>query len=308
MTTPIERETTYNGGASVARSRTSKRQILESGFAERSDLDALDGEVREIVEAAGASATEAPWPDAETATTHVFSDAVDSAPPSETLREPPAGHRDVSYVAATLEALSDAMEDDPSVFVLGEGIGVRGGNFWNDGWPLRETRRRTTPRHPDLRTGLRRPRVRCGDGGISPGRRLHVHRLRQRRVRGDHQPDRQDAVHVEWATRHADRAARMHRRRPLRGDTPLGQLPLDLRALSRPARVRSVDALRRQGPLLPRAPWARPRAVSRAPRAPRDEGTRTGGIVRDRIRTGPASPAREPISPSSPSRSWCESR
>ena len=30
---------------------------------------------------------------------------------------------------ATLEALTEAMEKDPSIFVLGEGIGVRGGNF-----------------------------------------------------------------------------------------------------------------------------------------------------------------------------------
>lgn len=37
--------------------------------------------------------------------------------------------REITYMQATLEALTEAMERDPSIFVLGEGIGKRGGNF-----------------------------------------------------------------------------------------------------------------------------------------------------------------------------------
>ena len=37
--------------------------------------------------------------------------------------------REISYMQATLEGLSEEMARDPSIFVLGEGIGVRGGNF-----------------------------------------------------------------------------------------------------------------------------------------------------------------------------------
>jgi 2-oxoisovalerate dehydrogenase E1 component len=37
--------------------------------------------------------------------------------------------RSISYSEATLEALSHAMQNDPRVFVMGEGIGERGGNF-----------------------------------------------------------------------------------------------------------------------------------------------------------------------------------
>ncbi len=37
--------------------------------------------------------------------------------------------RDMTFVEATREALAAAMEIDPTIFVVGEGIGVRGGNF-----------------------------------------------------------------------------------------------------------------------------------------------------------------------------------
>src|SRR4051812_14391815 len=47
------------------------------------------------------------------------------APPSP----PPPGQRELSFVAATVEALDHEMSQQPGIFVLGEGIGVRGGNF-----------------------------------------------------------------------------------------------------------------------------------------------------------------------------------
>ncbi len=37
--------------------------------------------------------------------------------------------RELSYMKATLEALSSEMERNPHIFVMGEGIGKRGGNF-----------------------------------------------------------------------------------------------------------------------------------------------------------------------------------
>ncbi len=37
--------------------------------------------------------------------------------------------RELTFTAATREALSEAMDADPRIFVVGEGIGVRGGNF-----------------------------------------------------------------------------------------------------------------------------------------------------------------------------------
>ncbi len=37
--------------------------------------------------------------------------------------------RDITFTAATREALTECMEADPTIFVVGEGVGPRGGNF-----------------------------------------------------------------------------------------------------------------------------------------------------------------------------------
>src|SRR5215475_9076312 len=37
--------------------------------------------------------------------------------------------RELTYIAAGREALSEEMALDPTIFVVGEGIGARGGNF-----------------------------------------------------------------------------------------------------------------------------------------------------------------------------------
>lgn len=37
--------------------------------------------------------------------------------------------REITFIEATREALDSAMEKDPTIFVVGEGIGARGGNF-----------------------------------------------------------------------------------------------------------------------------------------------------------------------------------
>ena len=37
--------------------------------------------------------------------------------------------RELTFTAAAREGLAEEMERDPSIFVVGEGIGVRGGNF-----------------------------------------------------------------------------------------------------------------------------------------------------------------------------------
>lgn len=42
---------------------------------------------------------------------------------------PNDGMREITFSEATLEALSEEMDADPSIFVVGEGIGPRGGNF-----------------------------------------------------------------------------------------------------------------------------------------------------------------------------------
>ncbi|HEV3145695.1 MAG TPA: dehydrogenase E1 component subunit alpha/beta [Gemmataceae bacterium] len=100
-------------------------RISEFGL-ETAELEAIDKEVAAIVADAHQFAESSPWPDASTATDHVFS------PPSRKASAASlAGQdsREISFSQATLEALSEEMARNPAIFVLGEGIGKRGGNF-----------------------------------------------------------------------------------------------------------------------------------------------------------------------------------
>jgi 2-oxoisovalerate dehydrogenase E1 component len=103
---------------------TFRRRLVDDHGIAAADLDALEAEVAAVVARSRAAAEAAPLPDAATATTHVY-----AAP--RVVHEPPAdpGCRRLSMVRATVEALEAALAADPRVFVLGEGIGRRGGNF-----------------------------------------------------------------------------------------------------------------------------------------------------------------------------------
>ena len=86
----------------------------------------LRTEVQRAVQFAEQSA----WPDPSTAADHVY------ATPSKTESRSPegngrpvAGGRETTFMKATFEALSVEMEKNPRIFVMGEGIGKRGGNF-----------------------------------------------------------------------------------------------------------------------------------------------------------------------------------
>jgi 2-oxoisovalerate dehydrogenase E1 component len=88
-------------------------------------LEAIDAEVAELVAAAQDEAEKAPWPTVESASTHVYS------PPRTAAAAPSRerSSRELTYSRATWEALAGEMERNPRIFVLGEGIGKRGGNF-----------------------------------------------------------------------------------------------------------------------------------------------------------------------------------
>jgi 2-oxoisovalerate dehydrogenase E1 component len=85
--------------------------------------DAIDAEIQREVEEAFRKAESSPWPNPADAATHVYAE-----PRAQSPARPPDG-RVISYMQATLEALSSEMATNPTIFVMGEGIGVRGGNF-----------------------------------------------------------------------------------------------------------------------------------------------------------------------------------
>jgi 2-oxoisovalerate dehydrogenase E1 component len=102
--------------------------LLETGQAGDAEFDILDTEVDATVRAASEAAEKAPWPDARDAMTHVYASARTASHNIEPGDVAGAG-REISVAAATLEALDHEMALNPRIFVLGEGIGVRGGNF-----------------------------------------------------------------------------------------------------------------------------------------------------------------------------------
>src|SRR4051794_35829665 len=101
------------------------KHLLEHGLAGESELAALEERIGTEVESAQRAAENAPWPEAAAAATHVYAE-----PTRMSATAPlPQGERHISYMQATLEALTYEMANNGRIFVLGEGIGKRGGNF-----------------------------------------------------------------------------------------------------------------------------------------------------------------------------------
>jgi 2-oxoisovalerate dehydrogenase E1 component len=98
--------------------------LLEQALAGESELHDMDEEVSSRVAAAQRFAEESPWPEPATVSAHVFAEPVRPVP-----APPQPGERVLTWMQATLEALAAEMAANPRIFVLGEGIGKRGGNF-----------------------------------------------------------------------------------------------------------------------------------------------------------------------------------
>ena len=94
-----------------------------------SQLDAIESEIDTVVDDALKFAETSPWPEPATATRFVFAESKSSFIESSAPGHAKIGPREISYMQATLEGLAEEMARDPSIFVLGEGIGARGGNF-----------------------------------------------------------------------------------------------------------------------------------------------------------------------------------
>lgn len=104
-----------------------REKLITDGISVGSELDGIEREVSELSEAAHEFAQASAYPSAESATEHVYAPVRISH-----LRDrpaPAAKSRELTFMKATLEALAEEMARNPHIFVLGEGIGVRGGNF-----------------------------------------------------------------------------------------------------------------------------------------------------------------------------------
>lgn len=104
-----------------------KKHLLDHKIASDAELSAIEQDVATLTESAHEFAEKSAYPTAESATTHIY-----AAPRSGPLRDVPASiasTRELTFMKATLEALTEEMAHNPKIFVMGEGIGVRGGNF-----------------------------------------------------------------------------------------------------------------------------------------------------------------------------------
>ena len=107
-----------------------RRYLLEQGIADEDELQAIDDAVEAEALSAIQFAEQSAWPNPATATNHIYAEPVATGTRNPVLDALPATcRRESTFMKATLEALSEAMEADPRIFVMGEGIGVRGGNF-----------------------------------------------------------------------------------------------------------------------------------------------------------------------------------
>ena len=113
-------------------------RLQEHNLATAEELQAIAAEVAESVQQAVSRAEAAVAPAPESACRHVYCESPAETTAAHTAEPWPDGtaatrtnsdDRIISYTAATLEVLDAEMAANPSIWVMGEGIGARGGNF-----------------------------------------------------------------------------------------------------------------------------------------------------------------------------------
>lgn len=107
--------------------RLFRKRLLAEGSAAEADLEAIEAEIMALAEEAARLAEASPMPDPATVSRHVYGEA--ATPPSLAYPSPSLAARALSFVEAAREALAEEMARDATIFVVGEGIGPRGGNF-----------------------------------------------------------------------------------------------------------------------------------------------------------------------------------
>jgi len=110
------------------------RLITEFKVSE-SSIQQIETEVETMIAEARQFAESSPLPEASSAVTFVYSEPrrvtepLKSTGPSTASPKSGGESRMITFTQATHEALKEEMTRNPRIFVMGEGIGVRGGNF-----------------------------------------------------------------------------------------------------------------------------------------------------------------------------------
>lgn len=114
-TSPIAPATKSKSGRVFAQSSSFRRKLIEDGLVAEAELTAIEEEVARIVAEAHALVRTRAYPDASTAAEHVFDETPAVKLPPEVrpdAQATPTG-REVTYMQATLEALTEEMARNP---------------------------------------------------------------------------------------------------------------------------------------------------------------------------------------------------
>jgi 2-oxoisovalerate dehydrogenase E1 component len=102
-----------------------RARLMKAGMLTEADDDAISAEIAGAIDTAQAAAEAAPDPDPSQLTSHVLS----TEPPDESEmapNEPPTEGRELNVLEAIREAMTEEMDRDDRVFVMGEDVGAGG--------------------------------------------------------------------------------------------------------------------------------------------------------------------------------------
>ncbi|MCX6030760.1 MAG: dehydrogenase E1 component subunit alpha/beta [Chloroflexi bacterium] len=120
-----------------------RAKVLGDGTATEAELEQIDAEIKALIAEAVIFAESSPLPDPATVADHVYAGSskletgnskLEAGHPSiqqpaSSNQLPATSGREMTFVDAAREGLTEEMARDARIFVVGEGIGVRGGNF-----------------------------------------------------------------------------------------------------------------------------------------------------------------------------------
>ncbi len=103
--------------------RRLQRRLDEEWDVKENEFKGIESEVADVIEEAIRLAKDQAEPDVESLFGNVY------APRRAPTAPPPAGERAITYVEALREAISQSIEHDENVFLMGEDVGPVGGTF-----------------------------------------------------------------------------------------------------------------------------------------------------------------------------------
>ncbi len=105
-----------------------RKRLLTEFEIEESRIQQIESEILALVAESRQFAENSPMPEPASAAVNVYA-APRAVACSQSLSKPQTEKRERTFTQATHEALSEEMAVNPRIFVMGEGIGIRGGNF-----------------------------------------------------------------------------------------------------------------------------------------------------------------------------------